>query len=208
MNDEDKSASADAAPESETGKNGAPGDDVAGELSIEEQLAEVGRKAEAFRDQMLRARAELENTRKRTDKEIQRARKYALEPFALELLDIKDNLERGLSDDMSAGAPENVGEGMRLTLKSLERVFDKFGIEEVSPAGEAFDPKLHQAMTVFETDEYAPNTVIEVSQKGYLLSDRLLRPAMVVVSAKPAGDEPDAARDEPADEDEKAGETP
>ncbi len=183
MNDEDKQT-----PENVADGVGAADDVDAGEqgaagLSAEEQLAEAERRAEEFRDQALRAHAELENTRKRTVKEVARVRKYALESFATELLDIKDNLERGLRDDVNSGTVESVLEGVRLTLKSLEQVFRKFGIQEVSPAGQAFDPELHQAVSTFETDEHAPSTVVEVVQKGYLLNDRLLRPAMVVVAA-------------------------
>ncbi len=204
MNEEDPQPSADAALETAAGDAADGG--AAGGLTPEEQLAEAERRAEEFRDQALRAHAELENTRKRTEKEIQRVHKYALESFALELLDIKDNLERSLSGDVSAGTAESVREGIRLTLKSLERVFGRFGIKEVSPAGQAFDPALHQAMSVLATEEHAPKTVIEVAQKGYLLHDRLLRPAMVVVAAKPAGDGPAAAAG--SEETGRDGETP
>ena len=220
MNDKDR-------PENASGENGHPdGSDQSGngagsEPSAEEVLAEAERgvedendslaagiaeaerKAEEFLDQALRAQAELENTRKRTVREIERVRKYAIEAFASELLNVKDNLERGLSASMSAGAVEDVCEGMRLTLKSLEQVFDRFGITEVFPAGQEFAPELHQAMSTIKTSEHAPNTVIEVVQKGYSLSGRLLRPAMVIVAAAPG--EEDVSAD--AGDDRQASET-
>ncbi len=179
--------------------NGAAGDDEA--LPLEERLAEAERRAEEFREDMLRAHAERENMRKRTERDIARIRKYAIEAFATELLEIKDNLERSLSG--GEDADDNVLEGVRLTLKSLERVFERFGIEEVPAAGQPFDPERHQAMSTLKTAEHAPNTVVEVVQKGYLLSDRLLRPAMVVVAAasEASGEKPrDEAAAEPEDQ--------
>ena len=171
-------------------------DAVVEDLPIEARLAEAESRAEESHNEMLRAYAERDNMRKRTDKEIAKARKYAIERFALELLEIKDNLERSLSDD--EGADEDVLEGVRLTLKSFEQVFERFSITEVPAAGQPFDPERHQAMSTLKTAEHAPNTVIEVVQKGYLLSDRLLRPAMVVVAA--AEDVPeDAPEDAPAE---------
>ena len=171
--------------EDETGKAPGGGDEewAAGEeLSCEEQLVAAERKVEGFRDQMLRTSAELENTRKRNGKEIERIRKYALESFAVELLVVKDNLERGLDDKGNTNTVESMREGVNLTLELLEQAFTKFGIEEVSVVGQAFDPELHQAMSTVETDECEPNTVTEVAQKGYLLNGRLIRPAMVMVS--------------------------
>ena len=92
-----------------------------------------------------------------------------------------------MRDDVNAATVESVREGAALTLKSLEQVFAKFGIKEVSPVGQAFDPEHHEAISTVPTDEHEPNTVIEVVQKGYLLNDRLLRPARVVVAALPGG---------------------
>ena len=185
MNDQDQQIPEDSAQESEGNDHDMPVDgDLTseGELSVESRLAEAEQMAGDFRDQMLRAHAELENTRKRADKEIERIRKYALESFAIEMLDIKDNLERGLSDNVNIATIEDMQKGVRLTLKSLERVFDRFGIKEVDTTSQVFDPEFHQAMSTIKTDEHAPNTVLEVAQKGYTLSDRLLRPAMVVVA--------------------------
>ena len=171
-------------------------DAVVEDLPIEARLAEAERRAEESHNDMLRAYADRDNMRKRTDKEVEKAKKYAIERFALELLEIKDNLERSLSDD--EGADEDVLEGVRLTLKSFEQVFERFSITEVPAAGQPFDPERHQAMSTLKTAEHVPNTVIEVVQKGYLLSDRLLRPAMVVVAAAEDARE-DAPKDAPED---------
>ena len=158
------------------------------DASCEERLAAAERDAEELRDQALRAAAELENMRKRTAKEVERVRKYALESFAMELLAVKDNLERSMDDKTGTDQIESMREGVHLTLKSLDQVFAKFGIEELSPLGQAFDPELHQAMSTVETDEHEPNTVAEVVQKGYLLNGRLIRPAMVMVAKAKTAD--------------------
>ena len=200
MNDKDKSTPRDAGPDKpDEGDNGAAAPGV--EASPGELLAEAERRAGEFRDQALRAQAELENTRKRAGREIERIRKYAIESFVVDLLDVKDSLERGLGDDVKAGTVEDVREGMRLTLRSLEQTFDRFDVTEVAPAGEVFDPELHQAMSMLETAEQAPNTVVEVVQKGYLLSGRLLRPAMVIVAGarKPDGEAHGKADGEPGE---------
>ncbi len=159
-------------------------------------LAEAQHQLTEARDGELRARAELENTRKRASKEIERIRQYALESFASALLGVKDNLERSLT---SQGKPDadyrkravildNICAGVGLTLKSLEQVFSDFGIEEVAPLEQTFDPELHQAISTSPTADHPPNTVIELVQKGYTLNGRLLRAAMVVVAAAPRED--------------------
>ena len=165
----------------------APGEaaeaDAQSETSIEElQLAlnEAQAKVEENRDLYMRSQAELENARRRAEKNIENAHKYALEKFAIELLGVKDSLELGLgTEDADA---QKLKEGTELTLKMLVQVMEKFAIEAVNPLGETFDPNLHQAMSMQESSEHKPNTVIAVMQKGYTLNDRLLRPAMVMVS--------------------------
>ena len=159
---------------------------------LRNRLEELERESEEYRSLLLRARAEAENAAKRADREITKARKYALEEFSVSLLEVKDNLERGLASGDGA-ATADLRQGIDLTLKLLVQVFDRFGIEELNPAGEAFDPKLHQAMTVEENGDYPSDTVVKVMQKGYQLRDRLLRPALVVVSSKP--DQKDDASD-------------
>ena len=157
------------------------------ESAAKEQLANTACKLADLQDQVLRAHAELENTRKRSGKEIERVRKYAIEALAVELLIVKDNLERGLENEAQTQTVEIIREGVQLTLRSLEQVFAKFGIEEISPQGQTFDPELHQAMSTMDSDEHPPNTVAVVVQKGYMLRDRLLRPAMVVVTTRQDG---------------------
>jgi molecular chaperone GrpE len=157
-------------------------------------LEDARAKADEHWNQLLRANAELENTRRRAKQDVENAHKYALEKFALELLPVKDSLEMGLAA-VSAEANESVTqlkEGTELTLKMLAAAMEKFGISEVDPNGEAFDPAVHQAMSMQESADHAPNTVMAVMQKGYQLNDRLIRPAMVVVAKAPAGETPEA----------------
>ena len=144
------------------------------------QLDEAVEKAEKNWEMYLRAQAELENSRRRAERDVENAHKFALEKFAQELLAVKDSLELGLSaEDADV---EKLKEGSALTLKMLTQAMEKFQIHVVDPVGQEFDPNLHQAMTTQESAEHAPNTVITVMQKGYLLNDRLLRPAMVIVA--------------------------
>lgn len=146
----------------------------------QQQLTDALQKAEKNWEMYLRAQADLENARRRAERDVENAHKFALEKFAQELLGVKDSLELGLSaEDADA---EKLKEGSALTLKMLTQVMEKFQIQVVDPLGEEFDPNLHQAMTTQESAEHAPNTVISVMQKGYVLNDRLLRPAMVIVA--------------------------
>lgn len=144
--------------------------------SLEEQLA-------ASQDQALRAVADAQNARRRAEQEVAKAHKFALERFANDLLAVVDSLERGLelsSDEDPAIKP--MREGIELTLKLFADTLGRHQIVAVDPHGEPFNPELHQAMTMEERDNVEPNTVIKVFQKGYTLNERLLRPAMVVVS--------------------------
>ncbi len=148
--------------------------------ALKQQLQDALKKAEENHDLYMRSQAELENTKRRADKNVENAHKFALEKFSLELLAVKDSLELGLSaEDADAS---KLKEGTELTLKMMTQVLEKFSIYAVDPIGEMFDPNLHQAMSMQESAEHKPNTVIAVMQKGYLLNDRLLRPAMVMVS--------------------------
>ena len=152
-----------------------------GELT---QLLEDARnKADEHWDQLMRTRAELENLRKRSQRDLEQAHKFALERFSQELLQVWDSLELGhqAAQDEQADV-QKLREGTELTLKLLTDVMSKHGVEQIDPAGETFNPEYHQAMSVQERDDVAPNTVVAVVQKGYLLNGRLLRPAMVMVS--------------------------
>ncbi|MGV8924990.1 MAG: nucleotide exchange factor GrpE [Ewingella sp.] len=150
---------------------------------IAELEAQLNEAQQRERDSLLRAKAEVENIRRRTEMDIEKAHKFALEKFSSELLPVIDNLERAL-DLADKSNAELVGmiEGVELTLKSLLDAVQKFGMEVVSDIHVPFNPELHQAMTLMESEDLEPNHVMMVMQKGYRLNGRLLRPAMVAVS--------------------------
>lgn len=150
------------------------------EEDLVEQIKAAQEKAEENWELLLRTKAEMENLRRRTQKDLENAHKYGIEKFVSELLPIMDSMDLGLAaEDASA---ESLREGMELTVKMFQQMFEKFNITQVNPEGEKFDPELHQAMSMQPSDEVEPNTVIAVMQKGYLLNGRLVRPAMVMVS--------------------------
>lgn len=151
----------------------------------EDAIAALQAKAEENWNKYVRAVAELENVRKRAARDIENAHKYALERFATDLLAVCDSLEMGLAAEGEASA-ENLREGSEATLKLLSAVLQRFGVEELDPVGEPFDPSLHEAMTVQPSETAEPGSVLTVFQKGYALNGRLLRPARVVVAAEPA----------------------
>lgn len=146
-------------------------------------LVELQAKADENWDRYLRAAAETENVRKRASRDVEHARKYALEAFSKELLAVRDSFEMGLDAADSADAASLV-EGSRATLKLLTSTLERFGVSEVDPLGEAFDPELHEAISMQPSDHAEPGSVLVVVQKGYSLNGRLLRPAMVVVAAE------------------------
>jgi molecular chaperone GrpE len=135
--------------------------------------------AAGLKDAWLRARAETENVRKQAQNDVAKAYKYAIERFAQELLTVKDALELTLATP--ASSIETLKDGVELTLKNLKAAFDKAQISEIDPLNEKYDPHRHQAMTMLESDQPA-GTVVQVFQKGYLLNDRVLRPALVAVA--------------------------
>jgi molecular chaperone GrpE len=175
-------------PDTSDASEGSP-DEVSEHEELSLMLEDARAKADEHWNQLLRANAELENARKRARLDVENAHKFALEKFVLELLPVKDSLEMGLAA-ASSGADESGGneaaaqlvEGTELTLKMLTNAMEKFGIVEINPVGEPFNPDIHQAMSMQESEEHAPNTVMMVMQKGYQLNERLIRPAMVVVS--------------------------
>lgn len=145
--------------------------------SIEELLRQAELRAEEHHDAWLRAKAETENVRRRAQEDIAKAHKFAVEKFAGDLLPVKDTLEMALADPN----PDSLRAGVELTFKNLVAAFEKAAIVEVNPAGEKFDPHRHQAMAMVDSDQPA-NTVVQVFQKGYLIAERTLRPAMVAVA--------------------------
>ena len=155
-------------------------------------LEDARSKADEHWNQVLRLQAEMDNLRKRAARDLESAHKFALDRFVADLLPVKDSLELGLAAVQESTEPSSLKlrEGTELTLKMLGQVLEKFGVREINPQGEPFNPDFHQAMTLQPSSQVAPNTVMNVFQKGYVLNDRLVRPAMVVVSAadaSPAG---------------------
>jgi molecular chaperone GrpE len=135
------------------------------------------------KDSVIRAKAEVDNIRRRAAQDVEKARKFALEKFAGEMLVSVDNLERALQNiDKDEEANKAIIEGVELTLQGLISSLEKFGVKAVDPQDQPFNPELHQAMSMQEVPDVAPNTVIAVMQKGYELNGRLIRPAMVMVS--------------------------
>lgn len=154
---------------------------------LEQALAENHKAVADHQDVVLRTRAEMENVRRRSEQEIDKAQKFALEKFARELLPTIDNLERALSlVDANNEGLKPMAEGLELTLRGLLSSVAKFGVEPVDPAGQPFNPDLHQAMAMVEHGELPANSVLMVMQKGYTLNGRLLRPAMVSVTRAPS----------------------
>lgn len=147
--------------------------------NLEQLLKQAELDAAEHHDAWLRAKADAENIRKRAQIDVANAHKYAIENFSTELLAVMDSLEAALA--VENATVENFKSGMELTLKQLTAVFDKFNIKLINPEGAKFDPHLHQAMCTVDSD-LAPNTVVQVMQKGYVLNDRVIRPALVSVS--------------------------
>jgi molecular chaperone GrpE len=172
--------------------SGQADNNAATDLNLEQalmKLAEAEQRADQARDDLLRVQAEMQNLRRRTQQDVEKAHKFGQEKFSAELLSVIDNLERALA---AASAHEDetvkaIYEGVDLTLKSFMDCFSRFHIETVDPMGEPFDPSLHQAMSIQENPDVEPNTVIAVMQKGYTLHGRVLRPAMVMVSKASGG---------------------
>jgi len=147
--------------------------------SLEDLLKKAELAAQEHHDAWLRAKAETDNIRKRAQVEIANAHKFAVENFAAELLAVKDSLEAALSTENATA--ESMKSGVELTLRQLKSVFDKFNLAEVNPVGQKFNPHHHQAIHTLETDA-EPNTIVQVLQKGYLLHERVIRPALVTVA--------------------------
>jgi molecular chaperone GrpE len=147
--------------------------------SLEQVLKKAELDAAEHHDAWLRAKADAENIKKRAQIDIANAHKYAIEKFSTELLPVMDSLEAALA--VENATVENFKSGMDLTLKQLNSTFEKFNLKQINPQGSKFDPHLHQAMCMVDSD-LPPNTVVQVMQKGYILNDRVIRPALVSVS--------------------------
>jgi len=166
--------------------------DVGAETVVDDELRDMGQALSAaeqelamHREAMLRMQAEMENLRKRLLRDLEKSRRFVLEGFMKDLLQVRDSLERGLEMDESTMTVESLKEGKELIFKMLNKVMSDHGLEVIDPLGETFNPEFHEAVTVLPSAEQEDNTVLEVLQKGFKLHERLLRPAMVVVSRKP-----------------------
>lgn len=163
--------------EAAEGANEQTGDEALASLleAAQQEIADL-------KDQMLRVQAEMQNVRRRAEADVEKAHKFGVEKFANEMLSVADNLDRALAAAGDDEATKPLREGVEMTLTGFAAGLAKFKVETVDPMGETFNPELHQAMSMIESAEAAPNTVIAVMQKGYTLQGRLLRPAMVMVS--------------------------
>jgi len=148
-------------------------------FAVQAELEQARLKADEYQDLWLRAKAETENVRRRAQEDIAKAARFAIDRFARELLPVKDSLEAALAAE--AATVESLRAGSELTLKQLAAAFEKSALTEINPVGEKFDPNRHQAISVVESAQEA-NTVVTVLQKGYLLAERVLRPALVIVA--------------------------
>ena len=180
------------ASQADASQAGAPeaGDRVEADLAAE--LAAAVEEVAKYRDVALRAEAEMENVRRRAARDVEHAHKFGIEKLIQNILPVIDSLEKGIESAEQAsgdeGATKAIIEGMNLCLKMLTEVLVKEGLSIVDPSGEPFNPNLHQAMSMVENPDMEPNSVVAVMQKGYTLNERLVRPAMVMVSKAPAGE--------------------
>jgi molecular chaperone GrpE len=184
------SSSNPAVPEDPNPAAAAPQTLVAADMeALKAELAAVQIQATENLDKFMRAKAETENMRRRAETDVANAHKFAIERFALEMLAVKDSLERARTVDINIrdAALEKMFEGIDLTLKLMDSIFQKFALTGITPAvGDKFDPEQHQAMSAQDSAEMPPNHVLMTLQKGYLLNNRLLRPALVIVAKAPA----------------------
>ena len=151
--------------------------------STEDQLLKAQSTIKDYWDQIMRLRAEVENNRKRAERDVENAHKYALKGFVDKLLPVIDSMEMGQAAAISENAtPESIREGSELTMNMFTQVLERSGLQQINPLGEKFDPERHQAISMVEIKDAESNSVIEVMQIGFLLNDRLIRPAMVVVA--------------------------
>lgn len=157
--------------------------EAAESTELEAELETATARADENWEKLLLAKAEVENVRRRSEKDVEKAHRFSIEKFAKNMLPVIDSLEMGLlSSGDAEGDVSAIKEGMELTHKQLLSALEKSGIQQVDPVGAAFNPELHQAMSMMPSPDHEPNRVIEVFQKGYTLNNRLLRPAMVIVS--------------------------
>lgn len=178
----DQEAQAASAVEAEAEQQATEGQET---VDFAASLAELQEQLEQAKDQALRAHADAQNARRRAEKDVENAHKFALEKFSKELLPVVDSLERALETFAEHDVADAVKEGVEMTLKMFISTLNKFNVEQIDPVGTPFDPQFHEAMSMVPNPDAEPNTVIAVMQKGYLLNGRLVRPAMVMVAKAP-----------------------
>ena len=154
------------------------------ELESEEESHSLEEEIESLKDQVLRAKAEVQNVRRVAEQEVRKARLYGVESLAKNFLSVGDNLERAIESLNDDSKPEDLEEGLRLILKSYEDALETGGIISIDPKGEPFNPEQHEALSVIENEDLEPNSIIEVIQRGFMIQDRVLRPAKVIVTKK------------------------
>jgi molecular chaperone GrpE len=180
--DEARGTEPDAGPAASTGD--APSTGTAAAEQGSERLAAAEAEIQSLKDQVLRAQAEMENVRRRAQRDVENAHKFALEKFCAELLPVADSLEKAVEviRQSDGGDRESIAEGVDLSLRMFIGVLNRFGVEQVDPLGEPFDPQRHEAMALVPNRDAEPNSVMDVMQKGYVLNGRLVRAAKVVVT--------------------------
>ncbi len=181
----DTESTAEGAAQEAGAENPQAGDN--GDIGTDEepalQLLQAQTTIQDYWDQIIRLRAEIENNRKRAARDVENAHKYALKNFMESLLPVIDSIEMGQAAAMADNATlESIREGLDLTVNMLVQVLQRNGLEQIDPLGEKFDPERHQAISMVDVEGSESNTIVEVMQKGFLLNDRLIRPAMVVVA--------------------------
>ena len=154
------------------------------ELESEEESPSLEEEIESLKDQVLRAKAEVQNVRRVAEQEVRKARLYGVESLAKNFLSVGDNLERAIESLNEDSKPEDLEEGLKLILKSYEDALETGGIISIDPKGEPFNPEQHEALSVIENEDSEPNSIIEVIQRGFMIQDRVLRPAKVIVTKK------------------------
>ena len=154
------------------------------ELESEEESPSLEEEIESLNDQVLRAKAEVQNVRRVAEQEVRKARLYGVESLAKNFLSVGDNLERAIESLNEDSKPKDLEEGLRLILKSYEDALETGGIISIDPKGELFNPEQHEALSVIENEDLEPNSIIEVIQRGFMIQDRVLRPAKVIVTKK------------------------
>ncbi len=185
MTDAEFAGSPASAPAQPAHGDGPPHESAESRIAeLEAKLAAATADAQRLRDEFLRAKAETDNVRRRGQEDVAKAHRFGLESFAGALLAVKDSLDSALTVENTS--IESFKEGVELTARQLDSVFEKFAIKAIAPVGEKFDPHRHQAISQVESDA-EPNTVARVLQKGYLLNDRVLRPALVIVTKPRSG---------------------